>query len=181
MLINAKFLSSVRIVTAVFPLLLSSQIQARPAERMIYEVPKGQFLDQPVHVVLDKARFDLRGSTARFDYQLPAALDGVEGKRFRMSGSFNETTQTFELSTQDSINEKGDPSARASCTGTDKEFDCVMHYGVKDHETLFDLNIAAADAYLQTRTDLSQEQIAQIKTAQFALSHEPIGVVHVRR
>jgi hypothetical protein len=68
----------------------------------------------------------------------------------------------------------------ATCQGNERDFNCTMQYG-KNDQGVFTLDTAAADSYLQTRPDLTPADIAHIKAAQTALSHEPIGIIRVRR
>ena len=55
-----------------------------------------------------------------------------------------------------------------------------MNYA-KNDEGQFPIDMDSADVYLRTRSDLTPEQIGTIKTAQLALSHEPIGIIRVNR
>jgi hypothetical protein len=112
------------------------------------------------------------------DYKLPKELDGQNPKRFLLIGSFDG--EAWNLSTNDSVNSSGDPSAIAKCNGDATAFDCVMTYG-KNDSGLFPLDIQSADQYLQSRPEITPEKIAHIKQAQTALSHEPIGIIRVRR
>ncbi len=145
---------------------------------MTYEVPKGALLAEPLLVNLNRARLDVRGDVAVLDYQLPPELDGLTAKRFRLSGT--QTEGQWSLSTGNADDFDASPSAVATCTGEERHFTCVMNYS-KNEQGIFPLDTASAGAYLRTRGDLSPADIAKIKLAQTALSHEPIGIIRVRR
>jgi hypothetical protein len=149
---------------------------------MFYEVPAGQHLSEPVYVSLRHARFNIKsnGEEATFRYRLPRELDGTSPKSFSMNGTFQEGS--WKLATKEYAGDNT-PMASADCTGDERNFACKITYGKNKEgdDGIFELNTASADRYLQTRTDLSAEQVSLIKQAQVALSHEPIGIVHVHR
>lgn len=143
-----------------------------------YEVPKGALLDSALVVDMNRVHFRVRGSDiASLDYELPPELDGTTPHRFRLTGTM--TNGEWHLSTGDSANQNGDPTAVATCTGT-RDFTCVMNYA-KNDQGVFPLNIESANNYLSTRPDLTPEQINHIQSAQVALSQEPIGIIRGRR
>jgi hypothetical protein len=155
-----------------------SRSLAQAARNSTYEVPTSAMLDEALTVDLKKARLNLRKDSASLDYRLPAELDGTNAKRFYLTGTFDGSN--WNLSTNDQVNSNGDPAAKATCQGNERDFNCTMQYG-KNDQGVFTLDTAAADSYLQTRPDLTPADIAHIKAAQTALSHEPIGIIRVRR
>ena len=167
------------VITAMTSLTVATPSQAKnSSSTMTYEVPASDLLETSLIIDLDKVKFRLNDQEASLDYKLPKELDGQNPKRFLLTGSFDG--QFWNLSTNDSVNSDSHPSAVARCNGTARAFDCVMAYGKTDRG-IFPLNTESAEQYLQSRTNLTPEKIAHIKQAQTALSHEPIGIIRVRR
>jgi hypothetical protein len=182
---NTKLQMALRLGVLAVGLSMTPEQPASAAPRplsgraeMSYEVPKSEYLETAYVVELDRARLRFSQNSAVLDYALPMELDGTTPKRFRLQGHFDG--QQWNLSTNDSANSAGEPSAKATCTGDQRQFTCVMNYA-KNNEGLFPIDMDSADAYLRTRSDLTPDQIGTIKTAQLALSHEPIGIIRVNR
>ena len=178
-------LSPVLLVAAPLFLTAATLIGATPGNAQdrrqptaTYEVPQGARLAEALIVPVKKARLHIEGGIAQLDYKFPQELDGNDPKRLFLKGTFDEINSEWNLTTEGV--EQNTVAATATCVGNAKDFTCRMSYA-KEADDLFHLNIEAADAYLRTRTDLTPAQITHIKDAQVALSHEPIGIIRVRR
>jgi hypothetical protein len=173
-----KFAVPASLLLAIATVATPGSAQSKRQPTATYEVPQGALLPEPLIVPIKKARLSIEGGIAELDYKFPQELDGDDPKRLFLKGTFDEIKSEWNLTTEGVG--QNTVAATATCVGDAKDFTCTMTYA-KEADDLFHLNIEAADAYLRTRTDLTPAQITHIKDAQVALSHEPIGIIRVRR
>jgi hypothetical protein len=150
-----------------------------------YMIPKDKngVLSKDLEVPLERAHFRIGGSQALLDYNLPASLDGLDGQRFRATGSRDEHGQwqlCEKINGTCSQADEGCCKVRAVCNGDERSFSCSMRY-MKDENGVFALNQVAARAFLDAQPDVTPERKSLIEKGMQAFSVEGIGIVMVRK
>ncbi len=162
-----NLLAAILVITSLS--VISTAAAARAI--MTYTVPKGESMAVDAVVELVRAKFRITGNLAKLDYALPFELDGTTPHRFILTGEFQGSVWRMS---------SADGSVRADCEGDARDFSCRMVYE-QNSDGLFLLDVASANAYLETRTDLNLEQISFFQDAQRVLSHEAIGIVKSKK
>jgi hypothetical protein len=138
-------------------LTLSTQIQAT---EIVYTIPAGENLAQPVDMKFEDARLLQVGSKTKLEFRLPSLLNGPDGKLFSLEGTL-----------------KNDSVALKSKDG---EAECVLSPLVTNCEIKFrnlKLDHVAAEKFaIETQ---GVELSADIKKLREAFEHQAVGIITI--
>ncbi len=151
----------------ILPLLLCAVPASAARTSGTYTVPAGYGLEEPLDVLLSRARLQVDGNHVTFDYRLPMELDGASPQRFRLAGTVEGETLI--------LNDTRGDAVTAECTAFAEAFRCAMKY-----KQPFTVDQAGALAYLQAR-GASSADIEKLQRGSDSLQHQAAGIVTIPR
>jgi hypothetical protein len=139
------------------------------AQTASYLIPAGKLLSQDVSLPMTKAQFKVHKGEAQLVYELPKFIDGPTPQRFKLKGP----AESFPAKLTSS-------KVNATCSEIEESISCVMEYN-KNQEGLFLLDHEGAAALIDADLSLSNADVALLKQAGVALSHEALGIITLKK